>query len=212
MKNWINKRFGWHGILFILAALILQSCSSKSIIRKYYLLEIPLEQKIENSTSTISPDACEVVVPEMTAAYGQHRIAVRRRSHEISYYQYHEWAMRPGEVIGNMFLDHLKNAGLFSEVSNIVLRTVPRFRAFCEIKQLEAIEGDDLLSAHLNIRFRLFDRALERTVVDWGFDQTQPLEEKDINLFAASSSRLLEQAFSGFESQIEKYLQGGTGK
>jgi ABC-type uncharacterized transport system auxiliary subunit len=78
----------------LLTILILQACSEKVLIRRYYVLEFP----VWTDTTQIKSEArtavtCEILTVQVPPAYAQHRIAVRKRSHEISYYQYNYWAI-----------------------------------------------------------------------------------------------------------------------
>ncbi len=206
------QRYKPYYLFYILAGamLFLAGCSSKSVIRKYYLLEINPQIVSQTEQKPLSPDLCEIVPADIAPAYAHQRIAVRQRSHEISYYQYHEWAIDPVDVFSGVMREHLQNQQLFEQVSDVVLRSIPRFQARTSVYQLEAVDRDGDLYAHLSVRFLLFDQALERPVVEHTFNRMEPLKERDLNLFAAFISLMLQEELTHFSDKIRRYLVSGN--
>lgn len=193
MRNWKNSlKTNFFSVLILV--FILVGCSSKSMVRKYYLIEIPAQEDTLSLQEISRSDAiCEVREIEVNKAFAGNEIALRSRSHEISYYAYHQWAVKPGDVLREILTNQLENRKIFSEVSTRFWGVNPDYSLRSRIRRLEIAEEKERLSAHLDIEFLLYDNNAEQVVVIHKADRYVPLKKKSVNLFAAQISTMLNQ-------------------
>lgn len=193
-------------ILIIFSALILlYSCSKTINSVTYYVLDFPIEMRQDNE-ETLTSEVCEVLPVRIAEVYAQQRIALRKRSHEIIYYHYHQWAENPDENIGRLIKNKLNSEGLFNQVSDRVWNVSPRYQLFVGINNLEVIEGDDSLYAHINIDLELFDKNRNKVAVIHSFDHNYGLEDWDLNDVAMEMSSILRDELNTFSYKIRVYL------
>ena len=193
-------------IILMLFVFTIQSCSKKVITRNYYVLEFP-EQAADNKLEKPLVNAsCEIFAVNIPPAFSQSRIAVRKRSHEISYYQNHLWAVTPGDLIAQLVESYIQKQNIFTKASQTIWKEVPAFRIHTYVQQIEAMDIDDELHARLKMKIDLFDRSENVIMVSHQFDRSEKLDERDINLFASSLSRILLEELNIFSDKIKDEL------
>jgi len=194
-------------IILLSVFLIGQSCSKKIITRKYYVVEFP-EQPPENQARTdlLTKATCEIATIKVSPAFAQHRIAVRNKSHQISYYFNHQWAVNPEEVFTHLLESHLQSQHIFTSVSRSVWKVIPEYQVNARVEQLEIIEQEDQFSAHLAMSLRFQDNNNRNTILLHSFDRSEILEEKNINLFAANISRIYLEELNEFSKKIRRFV------
>jgi ABC-type uncharacterized transport system auxiliary subunit len=195
--------------LFILIVLVLGivSCSRKAIIRKYYLLEAsatsgPAELNVER------PYEFKVVVKDfhVAKAFEQTRIALRSATHELNYYFYHHWAVRPSAAISEFVYYLVDHAGLFDRCSRGYAVDAD-FVIIGEIHALERLRTQKTEEAHLNITFRLSDAKDDRSLITYEADRRATFEEKSMNAFAGQMSRLLKEETEAFILKVTEFFK-----
>ena len=101
----------FYNLSFVLLIILLSiiSCSRKTIIRKYYVLESRIA--IDDSSFDVQkkyPFKVDIRDFRVAKAFDQTRIAVRSESHELNYYFYHQ-LVNNDEKVGDAFFDaHLQ--------------------------------------------------------------------------------------------------------
>lgn len=196
-------------ILFIIF-IGLQSCGERAIIRYYYVLEIPNEQYNLNQDVTINKGICEILKAKITPAYNQQRIAVRRRSHEISYYHYHYWAINPAKNLTSLMEQQIQMSQIFAYSSSEVLKGIPDYQIALDVYKLEALDTDDSFNIQVEMRMELIEYGSKKTVVIHQFDKTKELENRDLNLFAAELSKIFQEESDNFISKIRSYFENNN--
>jgi ABC-type uncharacterized transport system auxiliary subunit len=174
--------------------------SEQTAINKYYTIG----HHYNSSSDSINEDPkiggiCELMPVEINALYESNKIVNRSDSHEISYYKYHQWAVRPSTLIREMILQHLETSNLFEGVSTRYLSKIPDYRFVAIIRSMEVIEDDESLSAHLDIEFRIQNKSGEM-LVNHIATRTEKLQEKDMNLFAGKVSSIIKEELDLFIS------------
>ena len=182
--------------------------NQKSVVTKYYVLETPEDTTIIDTTSEFFIDEfCEVEQVSIYPAFSSRRIANRSHSHEITYYTSHEWAVRPSEVLTNMLVDYLNDKGVFKRVAERFWEVSPKYKIETTIYQLEVVKEDRNLAAHLHFEFRLIDNSNKEIIAKFQADRTDLLEDKKINLFASTISKMFYSAMNDFSTHIDKALK-----
>jgi len=166
--------------------------SKKTIVRKYYTIEIPagLSPVTTDSVSVIY-GSCIIDQVTVNPIYKKKQIVSRTRSHEINYYLYHQWAIEPSEAVKNMIQEYLESSGIFRSVSTRYSLSLPDYRLGTHVKRLELIESNRSFSAHLDLEFRIIDNSDDRVILAHKADRTIELEHKDLNIFALEVSKII---------------------
>lgn len=192
-------------VLIIFAFVILYGCSKTVNKLTYYVLDFPVDIRSETD-DTVTEDVCEILPVQVAEAYAQQRIALRKRSHEIIYYHYHQWGESPDVNISRLIQKKLNSDGLFDRISDRVWNVSPRYQLFTSVNNLEVIEGDDSLFAHINLNLELFDKQKNKIAIIHGFDHTVGLEEWDLNDVSMTLSAVLRDELNTFSYKIRVYL------
>jgi len=184
--------------------ILLSSCmSEKAVIKKYHVIEIPtLPADIALTGGEVINGTCEIEPIEINTVIDRNQIVNRSQSNEIIYYQNHQWAVRPSVSIMELVSTFLEHSAIFEGVSTRFSRIVPDYRLNTFVKQLEVIESKKSFSAHLEVEFRLLRNADSEIIVKYQADRTRPLEENDLNLFAAEISNILASELQNFTTRI----------
>lgn len=189
--------------LLILAAMVLlmAGCmSEKTVVRKYYTLDLPEEKhNIRADESATIPGTCEIRPVMINPVYDNREIANRSRSHEITYYRYHQWAVRPAEALHEVLYGFLSEAGLFDAVYKRYNRDIPDYFFEARVNDIGVVEEGETFSAHLNISLSLVDNSNDSVVLSHRADRLETLKQKDMNLFASELSSILFEELMTFE-------------
>ena len=185
--------------------LFLYGCSRTINTLTYYILDFPVAIN-QNDTERLSNDVCEILPVQVAEAYAEKRIALRKRSHEIIYYHYHQWGESPDQNISRLIQKKLNADGLFESISERVWNVSPRYQLNTRVNSLEVIEGEDSLFAHISITLELYDKKISEIAVVHDFDDKLGFEEWDLNDIALGMSDLLKNELSTFSYKIRVYL------
>ena len=188
--------------------ILLSGClSEKAAVTRLYTIEWSGEQD-EAKLSDKSPigGLCEIEQVEVSPLYEKTQIVNRSDSHEVSYYKYHQWAVRPSVAVMEVIRNYLEGAGLFENVSERFSRDIPDYRFSTTIHQLEVIESKNQFQAHLHVEFRIINNADGSILVEHSADRTESLAKKELNLFAGTISDLLVSELETFEGLIRSQM------
>lgn len=191
-------------LAFILFFFIPGCFSEQSAINKYYTIEHQYDSQSDsvNGKSKIS-GICELMPIEINSLYESNKIVNRSDSHEITYYKYHQWAVRPSVAIREMILLHLEESQLFEGISTRYLSKIPDYRFVTILRKLEVIEEEDSFAAHLEIEFRIQNKSGELLINHFA-RRTEKLAEKDMNLFAGKVSKIIHEELGLFIAECNE--------
>ncbi len=187
----MNKIF----IILLLFLVAFSGCrQQKNITKRYYVLEMPAQEKtVFKDTISNIDKFCEVSPVNVYPAFATNRIALRGNTHEVEYFRNHEWAIRPAENFTNIIIEFFERYEVFKGVDTRYWRTVPDYRLETTIYQLEVLENRKKISARINLEFRLIDIQTDQVILKHSADRYKQLEENKINLFAAAISEMFYQ-------------------
>ena len=196
-------------IIFILLLISLGSCVKKvSQTQRFYLIDIPvLKDSVNYPISPVTDEICQVEEVDVFGVYATNQIAFRQETHEIIYYAFHNWAVKPGEMLTLMINKHLQNASIFGAVSNRFWREVPDYQLQTTVYHLEMVQEKKQLSAHLDLEFNLIDNQTNEIVLTHKADRTRQLEANSMNLFASAISDLFYTELRAFTEKMKVDLQ-----
>jgi ABC-type uncharacterized transport system auxiliary subunit len=207
MMIWKGK--GMKTVLYAVFLLILgsQSCGERTLIRHYYILEEAGRENYYADSTTLTNAVCEILDTEVPPAYAQLRIAIRKKSNEINYYQYNYWAMNPSDNLTFMLERQVRRARLFARVQSGLLKKTPDFQIRSNVYNLEVLDSEDTYYAHLQMDLELLEYDTGKILLSYSFDKTEPLEERTLNLFASQLSGIFQEETEHFIKKIRTYLE-----
>lgn len=188
--------------------ILLSGClSEKAAITRHYTIEWSDERKeAEVSDTRLIGGLCEIDLVEISPMYEKTQIVNRSDSHEVTFYRYHQWAIRPSVAIMEVIRTYLEGAGLFESVSARYSRAIPDYRFSTTIRQLEVLESKNEFQAHLHLEFKIINNADGSTLLEHRADRTESLEKKELNLFASAISDILVSELRVFEYMAREQL------
>jgi ABC-type uncharacterized transport system auxiliary subunit len=189
--------------------ILISGClSEKAVITRHYTIEWSDDrEEPEGEEPGEIPGRCEIDQIEISPLYEKTQIVNRSDSHEITYYKYHQWALRPSVAVMEVIRTYLEGAHLFESVSTRYSRAIPDYRFSTTIRQLEVIEYKNQFLAHLHLEFRIVDNSDGSILIEHSADRTEPLAEKDMNLFATTISDILVSELRAFEVKIRNHSE-----
>jgi ABC-type uncharacterized transport system auxiliary subunit len=194
--------------------LLFTSCiSEQSVTKKYYVIGMQDDQAALDTIGfeTIK-GSCEIEQVEINPVYESNQIVNRSDSHEVSYYKYHQWAVRPAMTVMELIKNYLDKNDIFQSVSTRYSRAVPDYRFGTSIHHIEVIENNDAFSAHLKIEFKIIENSTNQVLLKHEADKTETLLKKDLNLFARTISDILLSELKAFTVKIEEQRSRFEGK
>lgn len=194
--------------VLLILGLGLTSCSKKAIIRRYYVLENQLT--IPKNTYGIEqafPYKVDVRDFRVSKAFDQTRIAIRSESHELNYYFYHHWAVRPASAISDLVYSLIDRSGIFQRCSREYSLN-PDFKITGIVRVIERIQTKDSTAAHIQATFQLFDAQSDLEALRYEFDRTTLLNKnKSMNKFAGAMSEILREEIESFIKKIVEHFK-----
>lgn len=167
--------------------IILTGCmSEQSVAKKHYVIDWP------ESAALIPVDSlyqikgnCEIETVRIPSLYERNQIINRSDSHELTFYQYHQWAVRPSVSILELLTQYMEQKNLFQNISTRYSRIIPDYRLTAEVLNLEVVEKNKKqFSAHVHLVLGLVNNENEEQILRHEADRLIPMTEKDLNLFA----------------------------
>jgi len=196
-------------LVLLIVGMGLTNCSKKVITRRYYVLESktsvqPQDYGIEKPL----PYKVDIRDFRVAKAFNQTRIAIRSESHELNYYFYHHWAVRPTDAISDLVYDFIDRAGVFLSCSREYSLN-PDYLITGFIHTIERIQDKRNVSAHLHVTFQLIKADSDLEVMRYEFDRSVELKkDKSMNMFANAISDVLIEETEQFLRKIVKHFEG----
>ena len=200
MKN----RLLWS--IFILAVFA-AGCTRQVLVTKYYLLEY--QPSIGNDQLVLkNPIPYRVQVRNFTIprTYDSIRIIARFSSHQINYYRYSLWAVRPQIAIADLLIQHINVYRLFRDCKREFLEERPQYEITGEISQIERFDSEQYSAAHLRMRLDFFDYDSKDVLVFHEFDREVPIQGESMTIFAKVVSDIIKQETENFLVKVVEYF------
>jgi len=193
--------------LGILCGLLGADCSKQTLIRKYYVLEPPaIIQPSDSLWVRRIASKIDVRDFQVARAFEQTRIALRSGSHELDYYFYHHWAVRPSVGMADMVYELMERSRSFSRLTRNEFGN-PDYFVSGEVFQLERVEMKKKTGAHLHAVFTLTDFKTRMATVRHEFNRTVEMKkDQGMNRFADTISELLQEETLSFLAKIANTL------
>ncbi|MFN3821558.1 MAG: ABC-type transport auxiliary lipoprotein family protein [bacterium] len=145
------------GITLLILTLIFIGCAKPQMVTSYYILEYnpqPLNPRLKLPQPL--PYRIQVRNFKIPRAYDSVRIIARYSAHQINYYRYSLWAVRPQIAVSDLLVTHINAYRLFKDCQREFLGERPDYEITGEIQQIERFESELYIGAHLKMRFELY--------------------------------------------------------
>jgi len=194
--------------LLFVSLLAFGSCSSnKTLTTKYYVIEQPSHaDTLHQVTDTLLNIWCEIGSVEIYPAFAVQQIANRTKSHELVYYNHHQWAVRPETFFTQMLIEHFGENNIFAGAATRFWRINPDYSLQTTVYKLETLNLNKQLAAHVELKFTLMDTQTNKTLYEYKVDRTEWLQERDLNLFASAIGTIFHEEIQTFSKQLVKEL------
>ncbi len=196
-------------LLIMLMAIVFAGCrSSQPVTQQFYLLELPehYEGTWPERISVLS-GSFELSEVQIATAYASHQIAVREKSHQLRYFSFNEWAIRPGIAFSQVMADFYKDNYVFEEVIKGRMAAPADYVLQTTITTLELDARGDTFNARLHVSFLLSDGDNTNDIIyQHEAERSLPLENKNLNFFAAAISKMFTEELHAFSVELLENL------
>ena len=190
--------------LVLTVILIVSGClGRRDMPVRYYIIDYPASLQINiDDVSEPIPKSCLLNNVEIYPAYSTNQIALRENTHEIRYFAFNQWAVRPEQSFTAIMTNFINDHNIFRSVYTTIIHLETDYILETTVYHLEIIEEDNDYYAHLNLIYRLTDGQTGQELLDHRADRKQLLEEKNLNLFASTISEMFIEELGVFTNSI----------
>jgi ABC-type uncharacterized transport system auxiliary subunit len=193
--------------IILLAGFLLTGCrGGRTATNRFYILEYPRDMSVNIPDQKIE-SSCYVNPVEIYPAFSTNQIAYREDSHEIRFYAFNHWAIRPEAGFTRILIDYLDDNQVFSRVYHTSPVHDATYSIESVVQRLEVVRERNDYYAHIVVRFRLVDNDSGNVLSEHLNSSTTEMEEPNLNLFARSVSEMFVEEFSQFLSGILKIYE-----
>ena len=203
VKNHINCL-----VIILIFCLIVIDCSTKAIQRKYYIVDY--RHVLQDSSLTVKnpfPYKIQVQTMNIPRTFDRVGIVVRYSSHQLNYYRYNLWALRPQDIIADLIAKHISNYHIFQRCQREFLEERPDYEIYGVIEAIEKFENKSYTAAHLAMKLYLRTYEGYEDVLSHEFDREEEIPAFRMELFAKKLSDILREETDIFISKMIDYFE-----
>jgi len=195
-------------LLFTFYLLFSTGCARQMLVPGYYLLEYrPAMDNPGLKLLEPLPYRVQVSSLKIPRSYDSIRIIARFSTHQINYYRYSLWAVRPQVAIADLLAQHINAYRLFRDCQREYLEERPDYEISGEILQIERFESERYCAAHLKMTLDFYDYDSNDLLVSHSFDREMPIPAGSMTIFAKALSDILDDEAENFLVKVVKYFQ-----
>ncbi len=184
-------------IVFILS-LFMSGCFS-SPSKRYFQINID-NTSIKNSNLRKIIFLKNIDVNEF---YDDYRLVYRKSTHELNYYAYEFWTIKPGKLIKNAVINYLKNNESYNFIRKLTAYN-PDYYIESKINVLEEVEKNNIRYGRLSMEFELYNFKSGKKLLTYNFDKKEKFQEKKIDYFPKTISNILQKQIDVLINKIKK--------
>lgn len=179
------------------------SCTRVSVETSYYLIDYrPLPTNPKLKLKQPLPYRAQVLTFKIPRSYDSIRIIARLSTHQISYYRYSLWAVRPQVAIADLLVQHLKVYRIFQQTEREFLNERPNYEITGAIDQIEIFASEQYTAAHLKGRMECYEYETAELKVIHDFNTEIQIPEGNITMFAKAISDIIHMEAELFFDKI----------
>jgi len=203
----LRRRYRFYLLVSFLLILYLSGCSRPILVTSYYLIDY---QAVPNNPALKLekpiPGRLQVVNFKIPRSFDSIRIIARYSSHQINYYRYSLWAVRPQVAVADLLTQHINAYNLFQKCQREYIDERPDYEISGEIFQIEKYQSERYSAAHLKMVFELHDYNNGDLLVRHEFDRETPILPGDMTIFAKAISDMVDQEAENFLVKVVEHF------
>ncbi len=203
--------------LTVLAAcMTLAGCAKKTLDTSYYLIEFA-----SNATNPKLiraeplPYRVQVLNFKIPRSYDSIRMIARFSSHQINYFRYSLWAVRPQIAVADLVVQQVNAYRLFKDCQREFLDERsnferPDFEITGEVSQIERFESEKFSAAHLRMDFDLYDYNNKDIILTHNFDREVQIPGGNMTIFAKAISDIVAEESENFLIKVVDHFSAAA--
>lgn len=210
----LSQEYWIHTALsFLILTLLVSGCSRVNLVTGYYLLDyVPSIDNQKLQLEEPLPYSVQVVNFKIPRSFDSIRIIARFSSHQINYYRYSLWAVRPQIIAADLLVQHINAYNLFQKCQREFLDERPNYEITGEIFQIERFESEQFTAAHLKMAYELYDYETNERLVIHQFNTEIPIPRENMTIFVKAISDILRVETEKFLVKVVDYLNPPEGE
>jgi len=192
----------------ILLAIAGISCSTKSIHPKYYILDY--RSVLRDSTITLQkpfPYKVQVQTMKIPRTFDRVNIVVRYSAHQLDYYRYNLWAIRPQITISDLIAKQISDYHIFQQCQREFLDERPDYEIIGQVDAIEKFENESYTAAHLSMKLYLRTFEGYDNILNHEFEREVEMPVFRMELLAKKFSDILKEETDIFIRKMIVYFE-----
>ena len=157
--------------------LLLAAGCGKIPTTHYYALDAGLPAVPASSSLPFDVAVARFHTPQLLA---QDRLVYRTSPHQVDYYNYHRWSGAPADLVTDLFLSRLRNAGLFRSVSTLQGGPKADYLLRGTIDNLEEVNSAEGVSARVALTLEAQDMKTREVVWTGKGSYEKPVSDRTV--------------------------------
>lgn len=192
------------------ALLMLAGCFARVKENHYYLLDYVPTPSAERLAKGAYPYSLRVKDFDVAEAYRRNNIVYRQSPHELRFYSYELWAVKPEYLVTDMVYRHVETAKLFHEVTRTLDMVEPEYVLSGQVTALEEYDNKDEWYAHLAMNMTLQNTRTRQLVWSKAWDYRKKVRQLEPVFVVRELSSLLEviadEAVASLDSALSRQV------
>lgn len=176
-------------LILILSLLFLVVACGRVTKKEFFLLNYHIDDFENRIKNTPYPYTVRVRPFDIEKAYAKPNIVYRKSRYELEYYGYRHWAIRPKDMLTDLFYNHLQSINL---VNSVVRRLDEKghvdYEVSGDILAIEEYDSEDIWFAHLALRINITRLSDGKLIYTKLFDKRKQVPVKEpVNVVSSLS-------------------------
>lgn len=194
-------------LVLLFSIYILQGCGSRAPQVRYYMLDyVPTPDPATIEKGNL-PYSLRIKTLNISEAYRRPEIVYRQSAHELLFYNFHKWAVKPEHLVSDMVFKHIRESHLFRGVTNSLADFEGDYALSGEILAIEEYDSKDKWYAHMAISFTLEDNAKRKQVWQKTYDFRKSIAQEEPVYVIRELSYLLEYITTQLCRDLDTYIR-----
>lgn len=190
------------------AVILLAGCFARVRENRYYLLDYVPTPSAERLQKGPYPFSLRIKDFDVAEAYRRNNIVYRQSPHELRFYSYELWAVKPEYLVTDMVYRHFEAAKLFHDVARSLDMVEPEYVLSGQVTALEEYDNKDEWYAHLAMAMTLQNTRTRQVVWSKSWDFRKKVRQLEPVFVVRELSALLEVATEDAVASLEAALAG----
>lgn len=182
----------------------------KSVAPTFYLIEFPFGDIVtlteKDNDEVVEPIPISISDVDVHPAFSSHEIAIREDSHELRYFANHKWANRPEQNLARIMQNYFERHEDFMTINPRKFALRDYYTVESYVNRLEVVKNGKQYSACIQMEIVLREGATSKKVFKHVVNRSEPMKERNLNMFAAAISRMFLEELKLFSQNVEKEL------